>query len=116
MTQTASPTHSYKPGDTVYLNDTAREDIGLNAWSYVDQHRTAQILHVVKHSNPQLPASEDMLFVVWPENFAGGIGFEMSKASNGQYVTAKHAELCFEASRAVVTIPHIEGVGQTCPT
>ena len=63
----------FQSGDSVYLKDSAQVDIGGYAWSYVVNHRKAQIVSLfLQGSNVNLPESESLYIVVWPEKFDGG--------------------------------------------
>ena len=99
----------FQSGDSVYLKDSAQADIGGYAWSYVVDHRKAQIVSLfLQGSNVNLSESESLYIVVWPEKFDGGWDcWHGCMAGYGQIVTQKHMELVFEESRDAVTVPNL---------
>jgi hypothetical protein len=55
-----------------------------------------------------LPESEQLYAIEFPDQFSGGISCQgTTKQRQGQFITAKHLSLCFEASREVITVPNI---------
>jgi hypothetical protein len=96
----------FLPGDKVYVEESANIDIGFMAWPFVSTHPCATVRATV-HVDPE---SETLCAVEWDEDFSGGIDcFGNCAPHRGQFVTAKHLSLDFEASREVVTIPKFEG-------
>jgi hypothetical protein len=95
----------YKGGDVVLLHDTCEEDIGTMAWDYVRHHRRATVVSILSGKNGVMYGLE------WSEEFRGGHNCHGNcKERRGQYAAQQHLELeNFEASRAVNTVPNIEG-------
>lgn len=95
-------------GDQVFVEKSAREDVGFIAWSYVESHPTATVKQRMELSNV-VPESETVYALEWPEEFSGGHYCQGTTANKrGQFVAAKHLSLCFEASREVNTVPHVD--------
>jgi hypothetical protein len=77
------------------------------AWSYIKNHPRGQVKSVTL--DQELPASEGVCAIEFPDQFAGGIDcMTKCKPRQGQYITAKHLDLDFEASRQVRTVPMLE--------
>ena len=103
----------FEVGDQVIVEKTARIDIGFQSWSYVEQHPIGIIrsrmgsLDVDGHEKV-LPEREQVYAVEFPDKFQGGTScYGNTKIGQGQFITAKHLSLCFEASREVITVPQI---------
>ena len=101
----------FQIGDFVFVEPSARIDIGLQAYRYITQHPRARIAaHMSRADGKEIPASEEVYALEWPEDFPGGIDCQgATPCHRGQFITAKHLSLDFEASRVVTTVPQIEG-------
>ena len=96
----------FKSGDSVYLKDSAQEDVAGYAWNYIKDHRNAVILEGYVLCVEDEGSS--LYVVVWPEPFRGGWDcWTRCKPGQGQLVSQKHLELNFEASYDVLTVPNL---------
>ena len=99
----------FQEGDSVYIKDSAQEDVGGYAWNYVQAHREAAIVCRLALPQQGVPENETLYVVVWPDQFQGGWDcYNNCIPGYGQIVAQKNMELNFEASREVVTIPNIK--------
>ncbi len=99
----------YKPNDVVFLSDSVREDIGMLAWGYVQNHRRATVLDVLEYPEG-LEDDRKQYAVQFTDEFQGGHNcWGVSQPRKGQFVMAKHLSLAFEDSnKEVQTVPNIE--------
>lgn len=100
----------FQVGDKVIVEDSAQIDIGFMAWDYVKAHPFATIKQRMAPSVLEGVSESNIVYAVeWPEDLQGGHTCQGTvEGKRGQFVTAKHMQLCFEDSREVVTIPQIE--------
>lgn len=100
----------FQVGDKVFVNASAQIDVGFLAWDYVKAHPLAMIKQRMDFArNEDVPESEMVYAVEWPEDLQGGHTCQGTvEGKRGQFVAAKHLDLCFEASREVVTVPQID--------
>lgn len=97
----------YQAGDLVFVEKSAVVDIGFQAWSFVEAHPQAVIVKQMPCG--ELPEREVVYAVQWPVEFSGGWDcYGHCERGKGQFITAKHLSLCFEASREVTTVPRID--------
>ena len=107
-------------GDTVFVEDSAKIDVGFMAWSFVEANHLAIVKQRMEMLNPdkkEIPESEVIYALEWPVEFSGGHNCQGNCAERrGQFVSGKHLSLCFEASREVNTVPNINGFtdGEGC--
>ena len=107
----------FNVGDKVYVEDSAQVDVGFQSWSYINGHREATVKHKMEFAalgvdlNGYIPQDKDYIYALeWPEKFSGAHSCQDHCAPNqGHFISAKHLDLRFEASREVQTIPNIEG-------
>jgi hypothetical protein len=96
----------FNVGDVVYVNDSADCDCTVTAWGYINTHRQA-VVKAVRLGARKKPENTE-LALEFEEDFAGGHHCGgVCLPQRGHFVMATSVELCFEASRAVVTIPNI---------
>lgn len=97
----------FQIGDTVYVEDSAQPDCTLEAWSFIDSHRTGTVAKVLE---AELPTGKNIQCAVdFGAEFSGGHYCNGSVLKRtAQWITSHHLSLCFEASREVQTVPHIE--------
>lgn len=95
--------------DKVYIEDSAQIDVGFQSWSFVKAHPYATVKGAVigkAKNGDDLPEREVTYALEFGEEFSGGIDCcGLTKPRCGQWITAKHLSLDFEASRKVVTVP-----------
>lgn len=102
-------------GDVVYIEDSGQIDVGFIAWSYIKDHRVALVKKEMTFAEmgvefkDYIPKSGDFMYAVeWPEKFNGGHTCQgHCKEGQGQFLSAKHLDLNFEASREVNTVPNL---------
>lgn len=99
----------FKPGDKVFIEDSAQIDVGFLAWSFVKENPYATVRRRMDTRTDT--AERDTVYALeWDDDFCGGIEcFGACVPHRGQFITAKHLALDFEASRDVCTVPHITG-------
>lgn len=98
----------FKSGDSVYIKDSAQEDINGHSWNYVQSHRTASVVCTLALPKPGVPEGETLYVVVWDEPFEGGWDcWHQCIPGYGQIVAQKNMELNFEASYQAVTVPNL---------
>jgi hypothetical protein len=95
----------FKLGDKVFIEESADCDFGFQARRYISQHMYALVKGYAP-VRPNTPESEYVYALEWDEEFSGGIDCNgLCADRRGQWVTAKHLSLDFEASRQAVTVP-----------
>lgn len=94
----------FQIGDKVYIEDSAQHDCTLEAWNYIDGHRTGEVAKVL---TVELPTGKNIQCAVdFGAEFSGGHYCNGSVPKRtAQWITSHHLSLCFEASREVVTVP-----------
>jgi hypothetical protein len=103
----------FQIGDQVYVEKSARIDIGFQAWDYINSNPRGIVRCKMEPIDQEgkikiLPESEQIYSIEFPAPFSGGISCQgTTKQRQGQFITAKHLSLCFEASREVITVPQI---------
>jgi hypothetical protein len=100
----------FKPGDVVYIEDSAGEDVAGHAWPHIETWREAVVRGIAPFSygREALPESEVVYALEWPEEFSGGHTCQnMCEGRRGHFVSGKHLTLQFEKSRQVSTVPNI---------
>jgi hypothetical protein len=105
----------FQIGDKVFLEDSAQVDTGWLSWqSHIHDHRSGVVKSVMAsagQSDKPIPENERIYAVEWQEDFSGGHDCQRSCLPHrGQFITAKHLSLKFEASRVVQTIPNIDSI------
>lgn len=95
--------------DYVFIEPTAVEDCTIQAWDYIKTAPYGKIVFIMDQAT-HLPASERLCFVEFQDEFAGGLSGQGCQPRRGQYVTAKHLSLDFEASREAITVPVVGAV------
>lgn len=101
----------FQNDDKVYINPSAKEDVGFLAWDYVSNTGYGTIKGALTGTKEEpVPESMFVYAIEFAREFSGGIECQgLCKPKRGQWISAKHLELDFEASRDVVTVPNIEG-------
>jgi len=95
-------------GDKVYIEDSAQIDIGFMAWSHIKAHPYAVVKHRMDFAGKELPESERVYALEWPEKFSGGHNCHGNCLDQqGQFIAYKHLSLDFEGSREVCTVPQL---------
>lgn len=98
----------FHEGDKVFIEESAQTDIGFQAWSFVKANPYATVKRRLD-SGKVTDAKAQVYALEWDDEFSGGIPCLGACAPHrGQFVTAKHLALDFEASRLVCTVPQIE--------
>lgn len=91
-------------GDYVFVTESAEPDCNMLAWQYIKNNIRGQIRRVVQDKT--LPAREALCAVEFQDEFAGGNDCGVAcLPRRGQWITAKHLDLDFEASRNTITVP-----------
>lgn len=98
----------FQVGDKVWVEDSARDDIGTHAIWFIKAHPYARI--AARFEKEGVQEANILYALEWDEVFPGGWDvFGTCKPGQGQQVTSKHLSLDFEGSRKVTTVPHLEG-------
>lgn len=111
-----------KPGDYVYVEKSAFNDLGYQARLFVQRHPRAQVKMRMAFVNDtgdvvDTPEQEMLYAVQWDEEFPGGHDCQGTcEPRKGQFITSKHLSLIFEESREVNTVPNLQGDNETGTT
>lgn len=101
----------YHNDDKVWIECSAKEDVGFLAWDYVKSVSRGTIKGVLAgEKDPPVPESPSVYAIEFTAPFSGGIDCNgLCLPRQGQWISAKHLSLDFEASCDANTIPNMFG-------
>lgn len=99
----------FEPGDKVFIELSAQDDVSFRAWDYIKNHLYATVKAKMQFGSKPAPILSTSYALEWPEEFDGGIDcYGKCLPRRGQFIECKHLSLDFENSRNVITVPNIE--------